>query len=246
MIVAVAGNTKSNIPGSGPALTLAIYSVLDKTWRESTRVEEFDGAAAISADGSRLAFAATKPGAEKGVHLRVIDLKTGIETVGPVIGRYDALELSWSPDGSRVAYGMYQSAPTEGPGHSPAIEILDLQTGRIWKVADGQSPAWSPSGEWIAYLNDSAWPNQVWMVHPDGTGSRLLVTLPPRRLWGGERMFFHAEPPVWSPDSRKLLLNELHNADKWTFNVELLDLAKLKVTRKFKDTAPVWGWAEAR
>ncbi len=231
------------VKGSNPRrAAVATYAMAEGKWREYQEFES-GGSVAISPDGSKLAFDDSKPGTAKGVHMRFIDLKTGTESVGAVIGPYNAIGLSWSPDGSRIAYGMNQSLPTEGPGHSPAIEILKVETGKIWKVAEGKSPAWSPSGEWIAYLNDSDWPNQVWMVHPDGTGSRLLVTLP-RGVFLGQRMF--REPPVWSPDSTKLLLNELYDADKWTFNIHLLDLATLKLTRKFKDQAPVYGWAEAK
>jgi hypothetical protein len=52
--------------------------------------------------------------------------------------------------------------------------------------------------------------------------------------------------PVWSPDSGALLLNELANAETFTFDIHLLDLSTLKLTRKFKNTMPVYGWAEAR
>lgn len=236
-IIASARAHADNVPRSVHPLTLATYSMLEKKWREYSTLE-YHGPVAISPDGSKLAFAETKPGAAKGVHMRVIDLKTGIETVGPVLGSYDVLGLSWSPDGSRIAYGMNQSLPTEGPPHAPAVEVLELETGKISKVADGESPAWSPSGEWIAYLDPPDRSNRNSIVHPDGSGAKVLMTLP------GERRLVRA--PVWSPDSTKILLNELYDANKWTFYIHLLDLSTLKVTREFKDTLPVYGWAETK
>ena len=149
--------------------------------------------------------------------------------------------IAISPDGSRIAYGMNIPLLANGPPLPSAIEILDLETGKISKVAKGQAPAWSPSGEWIAYLDSGGRPNRILMVHPDGTGTKVLVTLP-----GDERIFHDSAPPVWSPDSTQLLVNEIDDPDRWTFNIHRVDLATLHVTKKFKHKAPVYGWAELK
>jgi Tol biopolymer transport system component len=51
---------------------------------------------------------------------------------------------------------------------------------------------------------------------------------------------------VWSPDSKTILLNEIRDELKGTKDIYLLDLATQKMTRKFKDVPPVFGWAEAK
>jgi len=65
----------------------------------------------------------------------------------------------------------------------------------------------------------------------------VLVTLPKNRVF--------ATPAVWSPDSAKILLNEAWDSEKGTVSIHLLDLATLKLSRKFKDVPPVFGWAVA-
>ena len=71
-------------------------------------------------------------------------------------------------------------------------------------------------------------------MRPDGTGARILFT-------------FHSDealmvPPVWSPDSRTILINRFHDKDKATMDIDALDLATLQLTRKFKNTPPVYAW----
>lgn len=79
------------------------------------------------------------------------------------------------------------------------------------------------------------------MIHPDGTGFKVLATR------SGNKFFdLFMEAAVWSPDSKTILLNKLHDADKFTFDIYLLDLATLKMAKKFRAAPPVYGWAAAK
>jgi hypothetical protein len=241
-----------------PILAIATYSMRDKKWTEHKEVlspADFARGIAMTPDGSKLAWAAMDPGPRTPA-LHFLDLKSGAESVSSPIADLTS-ELSWSPDGKRIVYEVNRGT-TE---IRPVIEILDLATGKTTKLADGKSPAWSPTGEWIAYLgwtenredpqNRYYQPetNQVVLIHPDGTGRKVLLTLGTRRwflgILGSEQRGFRFAP-VWSPDSKRLLLNELADVDKYTFDIHLLDLSTLNLSRKFKDTSPVYGWAEAK
>jgi len=87
------------------------------------------------------------------------------------------------------------------------------------------------------------------LVHPDGSGKELAATAP--REFFGFRTFFgwrgnFLEAPVWSPDSKKLLLSVYWDWETLTTDVYELDIARHKLARKIKKGAPVWGWAESR
>jgi Tol biopolymer transport system component len=210
-------------------VAVGTYSVQERRWTEYA-VGEFKYSVAISPDGTKLAYVEEMKEKEGRFvdRVHVINLRTLEQITGPEIGSaYTAYTfnpgLSWSPKGSWLAYG----------GHP--IEVWDIESNTHWKIADGEKPAWSADGKWIAYLNSDKEPTStVGMVHPDGSDDRILVRLPRNNAF--------VEKPVWSPDSRTLLLDRLHDGEKWTMDIQLLDLATLKLTSKFKDVPPVYAW----
>lgn len=250
LTVASAFYTDDGVPHTRSFVSLATYSVLERKWTRYKQLEH-TGTIAISPDGTRLAYAAREhPDRDSPVHIYIIDLNTKKETVGPVIGRHDGISLTWSPDGRRIAFDMFQISSNE-PVHERAILILDLETHAITKIADGSAPTWAPSGEWIAfftYSQDRVKPgrgwglpssNRVMLIRPDGSGSKVITTLP-----GKLRAYIAA--PVWSPDSSRLLVNEVRNPDKWTMDVQLIDLSTAGSSIIASDTQPVYAWSEAR
>jgi Tol biopolymer transport system component len=75
---------------------------------------------------------------------------------------------SLSPDGARVVGISDYSALDWGQ-----FEILNLMTGvRTPLGVAGFPPAWSPDGEYIAYIDANR--GQLYVVRPDGTGRRIV------------------------------------------------------------------------
>lgn len=230
-----------------PERVVAISTYSAETDKHTDYAEgEYSGSIAISPDASKLAFSASRqredgPGDN---HLHIIDLKTGQQTLGPEISQSWPAYISWSPDSHSLTYSS-----------SGEIRVWNSDTGKVLKIADGDLPVWSPSGEWIAYLQGTwdnmlgrvvftawAWAPRCFVVHPNGTGEKLLIDLPhkknfPRILSG---------PPVWSPDSSTILLNEAANVDTATVNVHSLDLKTHELKTVFKDSVRVLGWAKAK
>jgi WD40 repeat protein len=206
----------------------------------------YSGSVAISADASKLAFPPARPreGAAEDNHLHIIDLKTGKETLGPEVSHSNwPVYISWSPDSRRLVYSV-----------TGKIRVWDSDTSRVWEIADGDVAAWSPSGEWIAYLQGTwetalnrviflpgRWGPRCLVVHPDGTGGKTLIELPRKR----NLTPILVEPPTWSPDSSSILLNELWDVDTGTVNVLILDLKTMKLRMVFHNSLRVLGWAEA-
>jgi Tol biopolymer transport system component len=230
---------------TGRLLAISTYSMTTGKQTEYA-TGEYSGSIAISPDGFRLAYPRASPLWQfgKGVidnHLHIVDLRTGQQILGPEITSSSGpVFASWSPDSRQLAFSF------EGE-----IRVWDSTTGRVRKIADGDVPAWSPSGDWIAYLpgewepdlkkivfNPGRWGSKCLIVHPDGRGRKTLVDWTQSKDY---RTF--VGPPVWSPDSKTVLLNELDDGIRGTVTVHSLDLETLNLRTLSRKSNIVFGWA---
>lgn len=92
--------------------------------------------------------------------------------------------ISWSPDGSAIAY----STSTE-------IFVYTLSDRKKLVIAEGTNPAWSPSGDWIAFQDKR---RRACVVNTRNHSSRVLI--PDAQIRWGVR---------WSPDSKYVLVTVL-------------------------------------
>jgi Tol biopolymer transport system component len=111
-------------------------------------------------------------------------------------------EKQWSPDGTRLAFRAYD------PDNSVEQHIYTVSRtgGPILPLATDPDnrdfdPAWSPSGEFIAFVrqhNGISENNGVWVSHPDGSNQRLVTA----------GIFAATEGLFWSPDGTELIASE--------------------------------------
>ena len=152
---------------------------------------------AFSPDGTRIAFESTRTG---GGDIYVMNADgTGVAQLTSDPG--EDSQPTWSPNGTQIAFtrcgaascnvwamtsaGANQRQVTNGPGNA------DLES----------DPAWSPGGHWIAFRAILAGQhcNKITLVHPDGTGRRLLTRCS-RQHMGGTQDF----SPTWSQNGDRI------------------------------------------
>jgi Tol biopolymer transport system component len=205
---------------------LGLYSRLRQSWKTYGDFDQI-GDAGISSDGSKVAVVARQEG-----RLRLVIFDVATETIGE--GPYQrGMSLrgtpSWSPDRKRLAVQIHR------PDESSFVAVLDLNTGETRPLGDGFQPQWSRDGQWVAYYSG----RKCMLVHPDGSGSTVALTL--KDGWFTHKEFGWGSP-VWSPDSRQLLLNVTTKGGPY-LDVILLDVATGRTTTKSQKGLPIFGWA---
>lgn len=106
---------------------------------------------------------------------------------GPVRARV-IQDPSQSPDGKRLTF----SALTH-------LYVMELPKGTPVRVTSGDArefqPAWSPDGDWLAYVTWSENGGQIWKTRSDGKGAPQQLTRVPA---------FYRDV-AWSPDGAKIV-----------------------------------------
>lgn len=181
-----------------------------------------------SADGKRIAFygqlpvdwnlyLGTTPPPEAERRWRIMDADGSNITaldIGPK-GFKHSLQLSWSPDGSKVAF----AALDEG-SQSVEIWVANVDGSDPVRLTDNGAvaggPVWSPDGSRIAFASHRGnTAGIIWTMNSDGTDQRRLV--PHRRCDQPPSLFPPASPgvdypefcpqemsPAWSPDGTEI------------------------------------------
>jgi Tol biopolymer transport system component len=123
-----------------------------------------------SRDGNTLAFSAG------GSIIDTADAAGG--GIRGITADIDALEPSWSPNGSQLAVTGVQYTPT-GQIETSSIYVLHADGSGQQRIVDGSNPVWSPNGSWILYRPTDATSDfcpGILAVRPDGSDLHYVVS----------------------------------------------------------------------
>jgi Tol biopolymer transport system component len=182
----------------------------------------------VASDGTIAASAQT---GQYTANLFLLPAEGGTPTPVLTISNPEALWPSWSPDGSRLVFGM-------GSGGWPQIQMVDRDGGNLHLVTDGSDgcsyymPSWSPDGAWVASARDCGFGHELVLMRTDGTGTQALAS-------GMEEGV-----PAWSPDGSRIAFSATADAtslnDIFVVARDGTDLRRL-TTSDSVDTTPAWS-----
>jgi Tol biopolymer transport system component len=145
-----------------------------------------DSRAAISPDGSRVAFVRPVKASEQMFLTSGQGYARRLTGPGKSTGcACGASQPAWSPDGRLIAF-----AGTDQTG-APGIFVLNVATGELLRVTRSHwfeaTPIWSPDGRRIAFVRGTHDLQSLWIVNVASGDLTHVSTLP-------------AANPAWSPD----------------------------------------------
>jgi TolB protein len=148
------------------------------------------GAPSWSPDGKWIAFVSQR---DDGLWALYIMNPDGGELQRLGQASSNTLQIAWSPDSRNLLYGF------EFVERSLQEEIynydLELNTRQrlTFNLGSDIAPAWSPDGEWIAFMSTRSLGNKVFRMSRDGGDVQQLSNVPAME-----------NAPAWSPDGEHI------------------------------------------
>lgn len=119
----------------------------------------------------------------------------------------------FSPDGKQIVFTQRVTMLND-THRTTGLWVVDLSTGKLTSLMKADSgafdAAWSPDGNWIAFIERDGTANDLWVV-PAAGGQ-------PTQLTHGQML----TAPVWSPDGSQIAFFQV---DGKSFNVSYVDFS---------------------
>src|SRR2546425_3697770 len=117
------------------------------------------------------------------------------------------LSLDVSPDGKSIAFELVGD-----------IFTLPIAGGQAKLISGGMAfdsqPKFSPDGQWIAFLSDREGSENIWIMHPDGTGVKQVSKDPNNEFTS----------PGWAPDGKYIFVSKaqfgIGSSEIWMYHVD--------------------------
>lgn len=194
-------------PGSRQARRATTSTEWDVLWPSG------DGRRIVYQSGGWIWLFDPASGQTRRLNIRVTgDLPMTVPYFANVTGDIQAMSLS--PTGKRAVFEARGEVVTV-PAEEGEIRNLSGTSG-----VREMTPAWSPDGQWIAFISDRTGEHEIWVRASDGSSEERQVTR------GGDSWRY---PPVWSPDSKKIAFGDAQNRLRW------VDVASGRITEVDRD-----------
>jgi TolB protein len=165
----------------------------------------------------------------------------GVYMVDPATGRLARINERWPYDLAKEAEqkspdGQLVSIVREDNRRIPQIYVYSAQYNSYRQITTtsgwSYDPAWSPTGEWIAFVSQETGNDEIFIIRPDGSETRQLT----KNTWEWDK---HVS---WSPDGQEIVFwsnRDTGRAQLWVMNSDGSNQRKL-LDSPYEDREPVW------
>jgi Tol biopolymer transport system component len=231
------GRLTALLAGAATVALVCVAGALATTRGEDATVVVPDSGAkpAWSPNGAQVAFAELggQPGA-RSWRLVVVGANGSGRRQLLDLGRDAPQSISWSLDGSRLAYDALSTSDQD-----TAVYTIAAAGGQASKVALGWAPSWGPGNRLlIVQRTGDAADNRMAVVNADGSGRTELPPCPEAEI--GSCVDSH---PDWSADGGKIAFDTIRGelSAVWTMSA---DGSNLRVWTSFADEAGHPRWSQ--
>lgn len=123
-----------------------------------------------------------------------------------------------------------------GSRSTAAIFVLDDQYQTVTQLTTkdrfSYDPAWSPAGDWIAFVSQEGGNDEIFVIRPDGSDMRRLTT----NTWEWDKH------PSWSPDGTEIVFwsnRETGLRQLWIMGADGSNQRRL-LSSPYNDWDPIW------
>ncbi len=146
-----------------------------------------------------------------------------------ILSGQDAFEPAWSPDGTRIAFQLWEEGTAE-------IYVMDVDGGNLTRLTHNSYyddyPAWSPDGTQIAFVSGRDGNSEIYVMNADGSDQHRLTN---NSAWD--------ILPAWSPDGSEILFQSDRGRNYWgifIMNADGTDVRSLTPVQ-YSSNIPSWS-----
>jgi hypothetical protein len=206
---------------SAPEIFVAPASDLNAAVQITTLRAERSGSPSWAPDGVQIAFVSDYDGDEE-----IWTMTSDGQNVTQITANDGAIDRdpAWSPDGSTIVYASDASSPGQTEIFSVVVPISEGDAPVITRLTDdagsSYAPAWSPTGEMLAFISDRSGDGDVYTMDATGQRTRLLTADD-----GGAE----DRRPTFTPDGRWVVF--ISNREDDIFQTYLVNLRGSELVR---------------